>query len=143
MPLPKNINVNGIMFGAGDVDVLIAGRTCFGIESIEWKIDQPTENVYGLGTEPIGIGYGQMKYEMDMTLHKDEIEAMKDAVPNGLLTSIAPFTIVIVTRKKGTTRVITETFYNCRFSNDGQAIKKGDMYLTKDLKLSFLGYERV
>ena len=91
--------VNGVMFSWANVSLILFGTVVRGVKNVKYSYSQEKKNVYGYGTEPIGRTYGNIEYQCEITLLKDEVQSIVAAAKsNGLnkITDIAPFYIDVM-----------------------------------------------
>lgn len=120
------INKFGEMTGWNSITVNFLNRDCEGITSIKYTDTVAKENVYGAGRMPIGRSSGNYEAEASMTLYKEEVDAIKAALPSGKrLQDIEPFDITVV-YENSQGRVVTDRIRNCEFTNDGVEVEQAD-----------------
>jgi hypothetical protein len=71
--------INGVTPSWANIVVNISGVPVLGITAINYEDKQNTENVYGAGQRPVARGYGRIECSGNITLLRDEIEALRDA----------------------------------------------------------------
>lgn len=87
------------MYSWANITLILFGQVVRGVKSIKYNYKQDKKNVYGFGTEPIGRTYGNVEYNAEITLLKDEVnQIMIAAKANGLqkITDIAPFAVPVI-----------------------------------------------
>ena len=102
--------INGVQHSWANLQVVIAGRTVTGITKISYKDSQTMENIYGAGVRPVGRGYGRIECEGAITLHRDEVEAIRNSSDTGRVQDIAPFDIIVQFLPQGGKTIITFIF---------------------------------
>ena len=127
--------INGVQHSWANLQVVIAGRTVTGITKISYKDSQTMENIYGAGVRPVGRGYGRIECEGSITLHRDEVEAVRASSDTGRLQDIAPFEIVVQFLPVGGSAVITHKLRNVQFKEDGVEVSEGDTSNSVELPL--------
>lgn len=120
------INKFGTMQGWNSVTANFLSRDAEGIAALSYDDTETLENVYGAGKYPIGRSEGNYEANCAMTLYKEEVDALKLALPKGKrIQEISPFDIVVVyTKKDGT--ITKDIIHNAQFTNDGVDISQGD-----------------
>lgn len=128
------INKFGKMGGWNDVKVRVLGRKLEGITELEYNDEQELENVYGAGEYPIGVSEGNYSAKASVTLLMEEMRALLDSLPPTVrLQQIPPFDIVV--KYIYGTRSYTDRIRNCRFKNNGVAVKQGDKTIAQKFDL--------
>jgi hypothetical protein len=132
--------INGRAYDYTQITCLIAGVPVAGIQSINYVTEQPKVNNFGVGNQPISRGRGPKDPSGSLELDMNEVEAIRDAAPNGDLTEIAPFTITIVFGNLQ--RPVVHRLRNVEFSNDGVETSQGDTNITRsfDIVMSDVKY---
>lgn len=88
--------VNKQLFAWSQISVSLLGRTIEGIMDISYANGVEHAPVYGRGKKPIGYTEGNESYEGSITLTKEEVNAIRSALPSGRgLTDIEPFSIAV------------------------------------------------
>ncbi len=118
--------INGVQHSWANLQVVIAGRTVTGITKISYKDSQTMENIYGAGVRPVGRGYGRIECEGAITLHRDEVEAIRNSSDTGRVQDIAPFDIIVQFLPQGGKTIITHKLRNVQFKEDGVEVSEGD-----------------
>ena len=130
----KLINKFGKMGGWNDVKVNIFGRNLEGITELEYDDEQELENVMGAGEYPIGQSDGNYSAKGSLTLYMEEMRALLDSLPANLrLQQIPPFDIIV--KYEYGAKIYTDRIRNCKFKNNGLAIKQGDKTVSKKFEL--------
>ena len=127
--------INGVVPSWATIQVLIEGVLVTGIDAFNYDDKQEIENVFGAGQNPVGRGYGRITCTADITLHRDEIEALRKSSTTGRLQDIAPFDIVVAFLPIGGAKVANHVIKNCQFLDDGVEGKEGDTKNAKQLNL--------
>lgn len=126
--------INGKTYSWGDIAVVIFGKRIVGITAINYDQEQEKENVYGAGNVPVNRGYGNKKYSASITLLSDEVTALEQATPNGDLTDIPAFDIVVsyMNDQRG---VVTHILKSAEFTKDSRSSKQNDSKIEIELPL--------
>lgn len=133
--------VNGIEFSYVSLGFAFLGNMDVkGVKSITYKTRKTSENLYGAGQDPVGIGFGNKEYEGEIQLMRKDIMAIKAAAGNKSLVDIAPFDVV-VSFANGTDPVKTDTLRFVRFMEDGLEGASGDMELSLTIPIMLSGIE--
>lgn len=123
--------INGKSYTHAQIVATIAGVPIASISEINYKEAQDKVNNYGLGVRPVSRGHGTIDANGDVTMSMNDIEAIRDAAPNGSLLAVPAFkvTVTFVNAQK----VVTHELNNCEFTEDGVESKTGDT----DIKMKF------
>jgi hypothetical protein len=85
------------------------------------------ENNYGAGGMPSSRGVGNYTCKASITLYAEESQKLTDIAPNGDLTLIPPFDMIVAYyATDGATIATTHTIKNCEFTNNKREVKQGD-----------------
>lgn len=123
--------INGIAYSYVDVKILIGGVTTPGVYKINYTEEQAKENNYGTGESPTSRGKGKKELKASIEISMNDVEAIRDAAPNGSLLALPAFDILV--NFLNSQKVVTHTLKNCEFLNDGVEAGVDD----KDIKKSF------
>lgn len=117
--------VNSEEFAWSDAQVVLLGRVIDGITAFRYKKSQSKELRYGRGNEPIGFKRGNKSYEGSITVLKSELEALKDASPDGDITRLTGFDMVFsYVGKDGALKTDVAKF--AEFNESEESLKQGD-----------------
>lgn len=101
------------------------GKVIEGITAFKYKKSQSKELRYGRGNKPIGFKRGNKSYDGSITIYKSELEALKDASPNGDINDLRSFDIVFsYAGESGALK--TDIAKMCEFTEVEEALKQGD-----------------
>ncbi|BDD07441.1 hypothetical protein [Aureibacter tunicatorum] len=126
--------VNGRTYSWSDVTVNVLGNPVAGITEVTYEEKQDMENVYGAGDRPVARGYGKVEASGSISLLVDEVEALMAEAPNGRLTDIPEFDVVVAYETESGD-VITHTIKNCKFKANSRSFKTGDMKMEVKMEL--------
>ncbi len=129
------INKFGTMTGWNDITVNLLSRDVEGITELAYDDTVKKENVPGAGMYPVGRSKGNYEAKASVTLYKEEIDAIKEALPSGKrIQDILPFDINVQYQKTDGS-VVKDRIRNCEFLNDGVDVKNNDGTITTKLDL--------
>lgn len=129
------INKFGTMTGWNDITVNLLSRDVEGITELAYDDTVKKENVPGAGMYPVGRSKGNYEAKSSITLYKEEIDAIKEALPSGKrLQDILPFDIN-VQYEKADGSIVKDRIRNCEFTNDGVDVKNNDGTISTKLDL--------
>jgi hypothetical protein len=127
--------INGKNYGWADIRCFINGMPITAITAIKYEDDQEKENVYGAGALPVSRASGRIKPTASITLMMEQVVALQSNAPNGRLTSIAPFPIVVMYQPEAGP-VVKDVIMNAEFKKNTRDWKEGDM--KKEVPLDLL-----
>lgn len=130
--------INGELFSWAKVRVNLLGATVSGITAISYSQPRVKENLPGAGAFPTGYGTGNVEPEASLTLYVDELVKLQQIAPNGDITQIPLFDIVVEYRKgNGAGEVIvTDIIRNCQFTDNGREWAQGET--SSEMELTIL-----
>ena len=129
------INKFGTMAGWNDITVNLLSRDVEGITELAYDDTVQKENQPGAGMYPVGRSKGNYEAKASITLYKEEIDAIKEALPAGArIQDILPFDIN-VQYQKADGSVVKDRIRNCEFTNDGVDVKNNDGTISTKLDL--------
>lgn len=118
------VNKFGKMAGWNSVTVNVLGRDLEGVTEVEYDDEQEIESVYGAGAMPIGQGEGNYSAKGALMLYAEERINLLDSLPAGSRIQDLVFPVVVEYEYNG--RIYTDKLNNCRFKNQGVAVKQND-----------------
>ena len=127
--------INGVVYSWSNLTVNVAGTLVTGITKITYKDEQEIANIYGAGQRPIGRGYGHITSSANITLLRDEVEAIRTLSPTGRLQDISPFDIIVTFLPIGGKKIITHRIREAQFKTDGVEANEGDTSNSIDFEL--------
>lgn len=129
------INKFGTMQGWNNVTVNMLGRDLEGITEVSYDDKRKKENVPGAGEFPIGRGRGNYEAKCSITLYKEEIDALKQALaPGKSIADIAPFDIVVEYELENGS-IQKDRIRNAEFLGDAVDVKQNDMSISQKYEL--------
>jgi len=132
--------VNGQAYDFTQIVLIIGGVSVTGVSAINYITEQEKANNFGVGNWPASRGRGPRDASGSIELSMNEVEAIRDAAPNGDLTAIAPFDIKVYFGN--IQNPVTHVLKNAEFMNDGVETSQGDTDIrrTFDLIISHIKY---
>ena len=118
-----NWDFNSEEFDWKDLEVIMLGRPLVRILEIKYKATQETKEIYGRGSEPMGIQRGNKKYEGEIKIGQSELEALIDKAGGNPL-DIPSFNITAAYIKGGVVR--TDVCKGVVLKDIEKALKQGD-----------------
>jgi hypothetical protein len=139
MPLLNEnpININGEIFGWAQVRVQLSTATIpFNlITAISYSDSREKEKVYGSGDKPIGTGYGNYSADGSITLLKDAMKALQNAAPQGDITLLDPFDVIVSYRSSAVDKITVDVLKGCEFTSNPTSVKQNDKSIEVELPL--------
>jgi len=132
--------INGKAYDFTQIIFSILGVPVAGISAINYTEEQEKVNNFGAGTRPVSRGNGPIDASGSIELSMNEVEALRDAAPQGSLLKIPPFQITVT--YLNLQKVVTHKLKNVEFTNDGVETSQGDTDVkrTFDLVISDIKY---
>ncbi len=127
--------INGEEFGWEDLSVVIGGKMPVGITMVDYATKQEKKNIYGRGADPVARGRGRREYDAKIGVLQSELEALIASSPDGDLTKLPPFTVVVAYSPKVGDRVITDALLYCEFTEFKKELKEGDTNMVVELPM--------
>lgn len=125
--------VNGRAYSYVDITFVALSVPLPSVSAINYTQEQPKENHHGTGNNPVSRGRGPKNATASFDISMNDVEALRNAAPNGDLLDIPPFDIVVVFGNPQSP--VTHIIKNFEFSDDGVETSTGDT----DIKRTFSG----
>jgi hypothetical protein len=122
--------VNGVSYNYANINISILGVQPKGVRSIDYAVSRATTHFYGVGDQPVALGYSNKTYTCSLELQLEEAQAFANAAfqagfAGGDITAIAPFDVSITFGNIGQT-ITTHTLKKCVFLDNGVQGTSGD-----------------
>jgi len=132
--------INGRAYDFTQIVFSMLGVPITGVTAINYAEEQEKVNNFAAGTRPNTRGQGPIDANGSVELSMNEIEALRDAAPDGSLLKIPAFDITIVYGNPQ--KPVVHVLKNVEFLNDGVDASQGDTDLrrTFDLVISHIRY---
>ena len=127
--------INGRAYSYVDITAVGLGGNFPGLKSINYEQTQEKPNGFGAAQLPVNYGLGKRDSSGSMTLSMNDIEALRDAAPNGNLLDIPPFDFLIVFGNPQ--KPVTHVLQSLRFTNDGGNMSEDDTDIVFGLNFVF------
>lgn len=129
------INKFGTLQGWNSITANFLGRDLEGITALGYSDEVTKENAYGAGMFPVGRTEGNYAALANVTLLKEEVDALQASLPPGKrLQDIGPFPIIVVYQNKAG-RVVKDIINNCEFTGHAVDVKQADGSIEKAFEL--------
>jgi hypothetical protein len=125
--------INGRAYSYVDIIFVALSVPLPSVSAINYTVEQPKENHHGTGNNPVSRGKGPKSPTASFDISMNDVEALRDAAPNGDLLDIPAFDIVVVFGNPQ--KPVTHVIKNFEFSDDGVESTTGDT----DIKRTFAG----
>ena len=137
------VNYLGKLYDWGSITVIIFGNIEVGINKIDIKHTKASDNIYGVGQEPIGYMNKNNVYSASLGLLYDQFqEITQAALAQGFtVMEIPPFQITMTLGSTQDPLVPYKslTLQNCRFTSDDFNAKQNDGGFYNDYPIAYAG----
>ncbi len=130
--------INGRLYGWSDITCNVSGTIVSGILAINYKDKQKIEGVYAGGSDYNGLGVGNKERTGNISLLKEEVDALVNAIPSGRIQDYPPFPIIVSYMPEGATTFSTNKLLMCKFTENSVDVKQGDTSIGVQIEL-FIG----
>lgn len=132
--------INGQAYDFTQITVSILGVPTLGISALNYTEEQEKVNNFGTGNRPVSRGQGPIDASGSIEIAMNDVEALRDAAPDGSLLKIPAFDITVVFGN--VQKPVRHVLKNVEFTNDGVESTQGDTDLkrTFDLVISNIRY---
>lgn len=127
--------INGRAYSYVDITAMGLGGNFPGLKSINYEQTQDKPNGFGTSVLPVNRGKGKRDSSGSLTLSMNDIEALRDAAPNGNLLDIPMFDLLIVFGNPQ--KPVTHVLQGLEFTNDGSNMSEDDTDITFSLNFVF------
>jgi len=114
----------------------VAGGAIAGITSVKYERDRKIENNYGVGSEPISKGYGNITYTASITMDKNASQELQALSPDGILENLGEFDLVVSFNHPESGATVIDTIRGCVFSNQGTDVSQDDTKIEREYNLN-------
>lgn len=132
--------INGRAFDFAQIDLKILGVSIASCTAVNYTEEQEKVNNFGAGSRPVSRGHGAINASGSVTIGMNDVEAIRDAAPNGSLLQVPSFDVTVTYLNEQ--KVVTHVMKNCEFLSDGVEASQGDTNIERsfDLVLSHVVY---
>jgi hypothetical protein len=121
--------------------MILFGSPVVGITKIDYKQTQKKENLYGIGRDVVGRGYGNFEYSGSIELYIEEWKKIVQAAPNNSPLEIPYFTITISYGGAGVVPT-QDILYNVEFLENPFMSNQGDTNIKVTVPILIGGLQR-
>jgi hypothetical protein len=122
--------VNGVSYNYANINISFLGILPKGIRSINYAVSRGSAHFYGVGDQPVALGYGNKTYTASFEIQLEDAQSIHAAAAangfaGGDITGLAPFSVSITFGNVGQV-ITTHTLVNCVFLDAGVEGTSGD-----------------
>lgn len=122
------VNRFGNVVGWSEIKLVLFGRPVEGIMELSYGYEQEKEAVMAAGDMPVGVGRGNYKANVSMTLLLEEYRGLVASLPPGKrLVDVDPTDITVLTLQGD--RVTKDVIKNFEFTGATKEVKQGDKFI--------------
>ena len=118
--------INGFVYSWADITATINNVSVTGLRGIKYSENRTNDNIYGIGSYPIGRGKGRIEPTASVTMLMDEVVAISDSAPGKRLDDIAPFDIIVSYIPENSAKIRHDVLKNCQFKANSRDWAEGD-----------------
>jgi len=130
--------VNGTSYSWSQIELKFQyiSQEITGVTNIDYSEEQKTEFNFGANNRPVSRGYGNVVASASVTLHMDDIEAIRSNIPSGNLSELGEFDVLISFLHPDSAKIISHTIKNCYINENGVSVGQDDTIIEKQLNLN-------
>jgi len=131
--------INGTSYSWSQIEIKfsnLSGTALAGVTSIEYQDEQKVEFNFGANDLPTSRGFGNVVASGSITLHMDDIEAIRSLVPSGRLQDLGQFDVIVSFEHPQESKIVTHTIANCYLNENGVSVSQDDTVIEKQLNLN-------
>lgn len=136
-------NYLGKLYDWGSISATILGSLQIGINKIDIKQGRVSDNIYGVGQQPVGYVNKNFTYSASIGLLYDQFQQISAAALSLGITpmEIPPFLIIMTLGSTQDPSVPYKsiTLQNCRFTSDDFNAKQNDGGFYNDYPIAYAG----
>ena len=130
--------VNGTSYSWSQIELRFSNivQEITGVTNIDYSEEQKAEFNFGANNRPVSRGYGNVVASASVTLHMDDIEAIRSNIPSGNLSELGEFDVLISFLHPDSAKIISHTIKNCYINENGVSVGQDDTIIEKQLNLN-------
>ena len=130
--------VNGTSYSWSQIELRFSNivQEITGVTNIDYSEEQKAEFNFGANNRPVSRGFGNVVASASVTLHMDDIEAIRSNIPSGNLGDLGEFDVVISFLHPDSAKIISHTIKNCYINENGVSVGQDDTIIEKQLNLN-------
>jgi len=125
--------INGRAYDYAQIRLTIAGVQVHSVTAISYTEEQEKTNNFGIGNRPVSRGHAAIEASASLTIGMNDVEALRNAAPEGSLLQIPSFDIVVT--YDNSQGVVTHIVKNCEFLSDGTEADQGSVNIERSFDL--------
>ena len=125
MPVPM---VNGVSYSWSQIELKLSTvpQSLSGLSNISYDDVQTSAYNNGANVMVVSQGFGNVTATGSVTLHLDDVEALRANVPSGRLQDLGTFDVVVAYAHPTEAKRVTHTLVNCHFSQNQVSVGQDD-----------------
>jgi len=130
--------VNGTSYSWSQIELRFSNivQEITGVTNIDYSEEQKAEFNFGANNRPVSRGFGNVVASASVTLHMDDIEAIRSNIPSGNLGDLGEFDVIISFLHPDSAKIISHTIKNCYINENGVSVGQDDTIIEKQLNLN-------
>lgn len=130
--------INGTSYSWSQIEIRLSNvvQPLSGISKIEYGDEQNRTFNFGANNRPVSDAYGNVTSNASITIHMDDIEALRKSVPSGSLMDLGKFDVIVSFLHPDESKKTVHTIKNCAFSENGVSVSQDDTIIEKDYNLN-------
>ncbi len=130
--------INGTAYSWSQIELRFSNITTplNGVTSIDYDDEEAVVLNYGAGNRPVSRGFGNVGVSGSVTLHMDDIEAIRSNIPSGALQDLGEFDVIVSYLHPETAKQVIHTIKNCYLNENGVSVGQDDTVIEKQLNLN-------
>lgn len=130
--------VNGTSYSWSQIELRFSNivQEITGVTNIDYSEEQKAEFNFGANNRPVSRGFGNVVASASVTLHMDDIEAIRSNIPSGNLSELGEFDVLISFLHPDSAKIISHTIKNCYINENGVSVGQDDTIIEKQLNLN-------
>jgi hypothetical protein len=123
--------INGRAYDHTQIQIIYLGVPLPSVTTIDYGEEQDKANNFGTGNRPVSRGRSAIDSTGSIELSMNDIEAIRDAAPNGSLLQIPPADLLVVFINPQ--KPVTHTIKNLEWTTDKPSSSQGDTDIKANL----------
>ena len=130
--------INGTSYSWSQIEIRLSNivQPVAGISQIEYSDEQKREFNYGANSRPVSVGLGNVTASASLTIHMDDIEALRANIPSGSLQDLGQFDVIVTFLHPDDNKTVTHTLKNCYFNENGVSVGQDDTIIERQYNLN-------
>tara|TARA_R110000765_G_scaffold28058_5_gene67942 strand:+ start:1680 stop:2141 length:462 start_codon:yes stop_codon:yes gene_type:complete len=130
--------INGTSYSWSQIEIHFSNitRPFSGVSNIDYADEMKSEFNFGANNLPVSRGHGNVVASGSITLHMEDIEALRGNILSGRLQDLGEFDVTVSFVHPDTSRIVTHTLKNCFLNENGVSVGQDDTNIEKQLNLN-------